>query len=252
MSAPPVIDILMYHSISDAGGPTSIPPAVFDSQMAEIARAQVPVVTLDDLVAAHGLGQPLPPHSVIITFDDAYQDFADAALPVLQRHGFPATVYLPTEFIGREEAWDGANSPPRRLMDWGTIRALAADGVTFGSHSVTHSDLTMLADETLHVELNVSKAEIEDQLGRSVRHFAPPYGMSNDHVTNLAAGVYDTAAGTRLDRATVVDNLLDLPRIEMFYFTDPARWADHLAGNGAGYLARRKAMRWIGRRLPSL
>lgn len=250
MTATPVVDILMYHSISTAGGATSIRPEIFEAQMDAIAEAGIAVVSLDALVESRRMGALLPPRSIIITFDDAYQDFADVAWPILKRHGFPATVYLPTDFAGRVEDWDGCANPPRKIMDWETIRKLAGEGVLFGSHSVTHSDLTMLADDTLSVELNVSKAELEDQLGQPVAHFAPPYGMTNDHVISMASEIYRTAVGTHLAQVSASDNLHNLPRIEMFYFTNIPRWKAHLAGGGAGYLRKRQVLRWLGQRLP--
>ncbi|MCA8883683.1 MAG: polysaccharide deacetylase family protein [Rhodobacteraceae bacterium] len=252
MADAPVVDILMYHSISDAAGATSIRPEVFSAQMKAIAEAGIPVISLDALVESRRMGALLPPRSIIITFDDAYQDFADTAWPILKQHGFGAMVYVPTDHVGRAESWDGANKPPRRIMDWATVRRLAEEGVEFGSHSVTHSDLTMLADDTLSIELNVSKAEIEDQLGRTIHHFAPPYGMSNDHVVSMAAGIYRTAVGTQLGQVRSADNLNDLPRIEMFYYTSIGRWKAHLSGDGAGYLRKRRFWRTVRRYVPGL
>lgn len=241
--AGPVVDILMYHSVSDRGGPTAIPPAVFAGQMQAIADEGLPVITLDAYMAARDGGAGLAPHSLIITFDDGFQDFADAAWPAMARHGFRALVYLPTGFVGQPEGWRGIASPPRRLMDWATIRRLAAEGVSFGSHTVSHPDLNALAPEALAQELAQSRREIEQQLATPVWHFAPPYGLANPAVREAIAARYRTSAGTRLGQATMTSRADDLPRIEMFYFTDLARWRRHLAGGGAGYLARRKALR---------
>lgn len=241
----PVIDILMYHSVSDAGGPTSIPPATFAMQMQALSESRVPVISLDDLVTARDGGAALPPRSVIVTFDDGFRDFADAAWPVMARHGIRPMVYLPTGFVGRTEGWKGIREPARSLMDWATVRRLADEGVGFGSHTVSHPDLDSLAPGALAEELDRSQHEIEDRLGRRADHFAPPYGIAGARVRAEIARRYLTSVGTRLRQAGPRDALHDLPRIEMFYFADEGRWRDALAGTGRAYLARRRMLRGL-------
>jgi peptidoglycan/xylan/chitin deacetylase (PgdA/CDA1 family) len=241
----PVVDILMYHSISDAGGPTSISADVFSVQIQAIASAEVPVLTLDDLLAAREGGAALPAHSVIITFDDGFQDFADAAWPVLRKHGFPAMVYLPTGFVGRREGWRGAADPPRPLMNWRTIRRLRDEGAQFGSHTVSHPHLDALPPEILQQELTVARDTIAHELGDAPRHFAPPYGLAGKPVRRQIEALYASSVGTRLGRSGSGADVFDLPRLEMFYFTDRTRWQAHLAGRGAAYLAKRQALRKI-------
>lgn len=241
----PVVDILMYHSISNRGGATSIAPSVFAAQMEALAASEVPVITLDDLVAAREGKVPLATRSVIITFDDGFQDFADNAWPVMAKQGFRPIVYLPTSYIGRAEGWRGIADPPRALMGWGTIRALAREGVDFGSHTVSHPELDALPKDACEAELIRSRSEIEDRIDRQVRHFAPPYGIAGPTTRAMIAEHYHSSVGTRLGQAGPGDDPFDLPRLEMFYFTDLTRWQAHLAGRGAAYLAARKGLRAI-------
>lgn len=247
--AEPVVDILMYHSVSNRGGATSIAPGVFADQMAAVAEAGVPVISLDDLVAAREGRAALAPRSVIVTFDDGFQDFADVAWPVLAKLGFRPIVYLPTAFIGRAEGWRGIAEPPRALMGWGTIRALAREGVAFGSHTVHHPNLNAMADDEVEAELGRSRIEIEDRIGTEVRHFAPPYGLAEERVRRRIAAHYVTSVGTRLGEARPEGDLRDLPRLEMYYFADPARWRAHLAGRGAAYLTLRRTLRAVRSRV---
>jgi len=53
---------------------------------------------------------------------------------------------------------------------------MAAAGIAFGSHSVTHPNLTRLGDAELDWELTESKRTIEDQLQRDVHTLAYPIG----------------------------------------------------------------------------
>ncbi len=243
--SPPGIDILMYHSIAKADGPTSIAPEVFAAQMHAIAEAGVAVVTLDDLVLARAGRKALPGHCVIVTFDDGFRDFRENAFPVLDALGFPATVYLPAGQIGRRENWVGAHEPARQLMSWHEVRCLAERGIVFGSHTMSHPDLSAVDDEVLEVELSRSRAVIGDHVGRPVHHFAPPYGLAGARERAAIARLYRTSVGTRLGRADPAADLHDLPRLEMFYFTDISRWRAYLSGRAQGYLRVRKLMRGL-------
>ena len=233
----------MFHSIADALGPTSVAPAVFAAQMQALAQSGLPVIALDQLVAARRGGASLPPRSVILTFDDGFSDFAAAAWPVLRDQGWPVCVYLPTGPVGGHEHWRGQASPPRPLLGWDLIERLAGAGVTFGAHTVNHPDLLALDPAARLAELEQSRDTIAARLGRAPAHFAPPYGRSDAALRQMLAGLFDSSCGTRLDQAGPASHLHDLPRLEMFYFTDIRRWRAHLAGRGTAYLLRRQGLR---------
>lgn len=241
----PVVDILMYHSISATGGATCIDPVVFGEQMAAIARAGVPVITMDDYLAARRGDLQLEAYSIVITFDDGFRDFSTTAWPVLSDLNFRPIVYLPTGNMGRDESWEGAHTPPRQLMSWHEVHQLHREGVCFGSHTVSHANLNTVSPEIAEAELKTARQVLEDQLGNQVVHFAPPYGLAGKNMQQAIARHYQTSVGTRLASASLGGDVLDLPRLEMFYFTDQARWQAHLAGRGRAYLQVRKIARSV-------
>ena len=243
MTKAPVVDILMYHSIADRSIATAISPQVFKSQMDAIEEYSVPVITLDDLVAAHKGKSKLPPQSVIITFDDAFADFKECAYPILMEKGFPATIYVPTGHVGGMEAWMGAPNPPRSIMSWSDLDSLDQEIITFGSHTVTHPDLNSLKTLDLIEEIRASKSVLEDRLGSPIKHFAPPYGLADYFARTAIERLYDTSVGTSFERATMGSDIMDLPRLEMFYFQKISRWRDQLAGRGRSYMRRRRTLR---------
>lgn len=237
------INILTYHSISEAPGPTSIPLDTFRGQMEVLAQSGYSVISLSDIVDWHGGTRELDPRSVVITFDDGFADFADVAAPILQSRGWSATVFLPSGCIGGHDSWEGEGAPLRPLMNWQQISDLAAAGIEFGSHTVNHVDLTTLTTERLRDELTASHAAISERLGRLPTFFAPPYGRSNASVRSEIRKYYSASVGVRLQRASRQSDLFDLPRIEMHYFRDLRRWRAHLDGKGEGYFALRRGLR---------
>jgi peptidoglycan/xylan/chitin deacetylase (PgdA/CDA1 family) len=239
------LHILMYHSISGAGGPVAIPPPVFAAQMAALAAARVPVIGLDALLAP----EALPPRAVILTFDDGFADFATHAWPILRTRSWPVTVFLPSGQLGGMPRWPGAC--PRPLMDWETVARLAAEGVGFGGHSVSHPDLTALAPEALAREIGGSRDAIAARTGRTPRHFAPPYGRAGARERAAIAAAFATSSGTELGEAGGDGDPFDLPRLEMHYFRDPARLRAQIEGRGGAYLRRRQVLRRLRGLLPA-
>ncbi len=238
--------VLTYHSISEAGGPTSIPPATFAMQMAALADAGYRSARLGAFLDWHdGQGESGGDgRQALITFDDAFADFAEEAVPVLKRHGFSALVFVPTRQLGGVETWDGANRPPRRLMDWDVVRALAGEGFEFGGHSRTHPDLTGLDAATCEAEIAGCAEDLAGKLGAPVESFAAPYGRVSANVVTMIGRHYRVAFGTRLALARPGRDRFDLPRIEMHYFRKHRQWAGLLEGRRS-YLRLRQGLRAI-------
>jgi len=241
------VDVLMYHSVSDEPGPTSIPVATFTDQMTALSECGCRVVSLTELLEWGRGERSLHPRTVMITFDDGFRDFAEAAYPVLRAHGFPATVFLPTACMGSHESWYGANRDRRSLMSWAAVQDLAREGVEFGGHSETHADLTTLLPTDLTREIRASQDAIAERLGRPTRTFAPPYGRVNAAVLTELSKWTEVSVGTALGRVTRPFNVLDAPRIEMHYFRDPRIWRSYLSGRGEAYLRLRRAARSVRR-----
>jgi peptidoglycan/xylan/chitin deacetylase (PgdA/CDA1 family) len=113
-AASPWLTVLTYHRVapSSAGvafdvGVIDARPEQFDRQLAFVKRWFDPL-SIED-VLDHVVGaKPLPQNPILITFDDGYRDNHDVALPILLRHGVPATFFIATDFIERRRPfwWD--------------------------------------------------------------------------------------------------------------------------------------------------
>ncbi len=242
--ANPVIDILMYHSISEGPGPTCMAPAIFRQQMADLAACGYRAIGLTQFAAALCKGDWPAGKVVVLTFDDGFEDFATVVFPELHPRGWSATVFLPTAKMGGTADWEGAGSSQKRpLMSWNTVRELAARGIEFGAHGVHHVDLTTLPPHAAQTEILGSKERIEDTIGRPVTSFAAPYGRTTPAIRREIQRHFLSAVGTTLARARPTSPLHDLPRVEMYYFRDPSRWRAYVSGGSQGYFLLRQVLR---------
>jgi len=78
--------------------------------------------------------RPFAGRPVMITFDDGYVDLGETAWPILRAHDFSAEVFVPTDMVGAEAAWDRLYGAPGQLMSWTDIVALRREGARFGSY----------------------------------------------------------------------------------------------------------------------
>lgn len=125
---------------------------------------------------------------MVLTFDDAYDDFMSTAFPVLDRLGYTATVFVVVDRIGKTNEWDQTRGfKSKRLLSAEQIRELHRHGVHFGSHTLTHAWLTSISDADLEREVRDSKLKLEDLLGDDVPCFAYPWGIADMRVRSAVA-----------------------------------------------------------------
>lgn len=224
------IQILMYHQVGKfqpmkTHRATYCDYRRFASQMAYLKFGGYTVVRLEDAVRSLRGEIPVPRRAVVLTFDDAYENFYEYAFPVLQEHGFPAMVYALSGFLGKSAAWleaDGHPAPP--LMDAARLRQLRSAGIDIGSHSVSHVRLAEQSTDRIRTEVRQSKMELEDAIGERIDHFCYPYG-SHDMRSVEAVAEAGYLTGTTCERAiaTPLDDPMTLPR-------KAVAWGDSLIG----------------------
>ena len=114
---------------------------------------------------------------IFLTFDDGYTEVRDIAWPLLSERKIPFHVFLVTDYAGRENRWDlSLGRPPFRHLDWPSVREMAAVGITFGSHTASHADLTRMSRGDARANLERSRKDIGEVIGKPVRTLSYPYG----------------------------------------------------------------------------
>lgn len=217
--------VLCYHAISDLWrDPLAVPVEALEQQLRMLLRAGMRPVAAAGVMANRR-------RTFHVTFDDAYCSVR-TAVPVLERLGIPATVFVCSDHAcsGRRldvpELRDRMGQHPDELltMSWETLRELAERGVEIGSHSASHAHLTQLRDDELRHELAGSREQIEDELGRPCRFLSYPYGEDDVRVRAAAqrAG-YQAAYTLRAHRRRA--GAFGLPRVDVYGWDGMGRFA---------------------------
>jgi peptidoglycan/xylan/chitin deacetylase (PgdA/CDA1 family) len=212
--------ILMYHAIGAEGEPAScyvVPRRRFATQMAWLKLRGYRVIALSELVDRLRSHRIVPARSVVITFDDGFADNCSEALPILRRHGFPATVFLVSHAPQRTASWPADPAlHGRALLSDEQIRELIAGGIEIGAHTRTHPVLTDIGPDRQMLEIAGSRDDLTRRLGVPVQAFAYPFGACN---AAIAAGVeragFDAACCSRSGMNDPATPLMQLRRLKV-------------------------------------
>lgn len=211
--------ILCYHTVDDEfRSRLSLTPAQFEEHCRWLTadRDVVDLATAAELMDERGR---LPHGIVALSFDDGLEGVYRHVYPALVRHGLPATVFLVADTLTGahpEVDWiDGVAPGSLRAMSLEQVHEMAADGITFASHSSCHLDLTSLDPERCEADLLHSREVLEDVLGSRVRELAYPRGRHGSAVRAAArrAG-FERAYGLPERREPWGD--LSIPRIGVY------------------------------------
>jgi peptidoglycan/xylan/chitin deacetylase (PgdA/CDA1 family) len=252
------LPIFMYHSISDDPETGVKPyyrvatsPRCFAEQMQWIRQLGYTGVSVEEGLSAGGTTNG--PGPVAISFDDGFRDFHAAAWPVLRRHGFGVTMYLPTAFIDRRRKAFHS----KECLTWEEVRELRGEGVRFGSHTVNHPKLHELPWHEIRVELTVSKDCLEQALQEPVTSFAYPYAFPQEDrrfvtrfVELLREVGYRHCATTVVGRVLAGDDPFCLKRLPVNSSDDRALFTAKLDGAYDWFCGVQRAFRhfraWAG------
>jgi len=181
----PRLRVLTYHRFGTRRyDPVAIPPEAFEGHLRWLSEhAQV----IDAAGFAGWLDgtRQIRHNTVLITVDDGHYSFYEHALPILRRYGFSAVLFVCPDLIEADEP-PPAPARPREFMSWRELEAVQAQGLTIGSHGLSHRSLARMSPREAEAEIVAAQAVLESRLGTRSPWFAFPFGTRADFSDRLA------------------------------------------------------------------
>ncbi len=237
--------ILAYHAIADLSedpvlAEYGVPPRLFEAQLDVLLEGGWSFVDLDAVLAALSGERELPRKALLLTFDDAYSDLLDVACPILVERGLPGVVFAVAGKLGGTNEWDRKiRATTLDLLDADGLRAVAAQGVETGSHTVSHRPLTKIAEEELEEEIAGAAALLEQAGLPRPRVFSYPYGEWSPSIAAVARDAgYEASFTIDPGVVTADTDRHVLPRLEVHASDTPRKLRRKLLM--AGWRRRRR------------
>ncbi len=189
------VPVLLYHYVEyvqDKGDTIrqslDIIPYVFDAEIKTLKDAGYSFITTKDLADALDGETVLPPKSVILTFDDGYNDFYTDVFPILKKYQVKVVAYVVPNFLDRSN----------NITTWQLKEIVKSGLVEIGAHTMDHSYLAGLSLQRVKYEVEESKKYLEKLLGIKIVSFAYPYGAFDNQTIDV-----DKKAGFRSAVTTI-------------------------------------------------
>jgi peptidoglycan/xylan/chitin deacetylase (PgdA/CDA1 family) len=182
--------VMMYHSVGAEGATLdgygaklNVTPEAFARQMQFLHEHGYTVLPLESFIERIKRKERIPHKTVAITFDDGLKNNFQNAYPVLKKYRFPATIFVATDFVGK-----------KRFLTRDDIRIMRENGISIGSHTVSHVWLPSLTEEGIRSELVRSREILEKMTGERIAVLSYPLGAFDGRVRSIAEEVGYTGA----------------------------------------------------------
>ncbi len=199
------VPVLMYHHVNPhKGDMVTVTPEVFAGQMAHLGKAGYRVLSLEELLACIRGDLTLKQKAVAITFDDGWLDNYLYAFPILEKHRFPATIFVVTDWAERasentapvpltvpthkeSKRFVEGGEEHKVVLTWELAQEMAGTGlIDFCSHTKSHRRCDQLPEDMLLEELGGSRQIMEARLGKPCPSLCWPYGKYSAAAIRIA------------------------------------------------------------------
>jgi len=202
--------ILMYHSVGWNGKLFTVNPEDFERQMKYIKKEGFRIIDLMELAELTKKRSNLA-KTLVITFDDGYEDNYINVFPVLKKYSIKAIIFVVTAYLGQTIA--ASDGVTLKILSPEQIREMSVSGlIEFGAHGHEHIKLTKLSQPEIEYELKTSKQTLADILNKEVYAFAYPFGRIDDSIKAAVGRYFKIACGVKKGRINQKADSLELNR----------------------------------------
>ena len=202
---------LMYHHVQTPEAAKkknqvalTVRTADFRAQMQFLKDKAYNVISMQDLLGFFEQGIKPLPKSILLTFDDGYDDFYTDAYPILKEFNYPATVFIPTGLMNNTG-----------YLYWDKISEMAGNRILFANHTWSHKNVKTKED-VLKMEISTADVQLNEKGLNGPKVFAYPYGLEGSLAISFLQGLdYKLAFTTRYGGTLCKKQMLDLPRIRI-------------------------------------
>ncbi|MCQ9208590.1 MAG: polysaccharide deacetylase family protein [Omnitrophica bacterium] len=205
-----VVPILMYHHIDENAEASSLSVSSenFRQQMRFLSRRSYNVISLKDFIEIKEKKLKFPRNTVVITFDDGYEDNYIAAYPLLREYNLPATIFVIVDSLGK-----------KGYLSYAQIKEMKSSMIIdIGSHTLEGDYLPGRSKDQLKREIGLSKKKLQAALGKKIDFFCYPLGGFSPRIQEIVKKYgYSGACATNRGYAQthLNDDIFALKRIKI-------------------------------------
>jgi len=177
------VPVFMYHHIKptlkgikdEVTRALSVSTPIFEGQMKHLVDNGYKTTKAEDLAETLLNHTELDKKTIILTFDDGYDNIYTEAFPIAKKYNVILNVMVITDFVGREG-----------YMTWEQLKEMKNSGLVYiYNHTKTHPSLTSKTEEQIKTEVLDAKSALEKNIGEGYPLITYPYGSYGDKVTKV-------------------------------------------------------------------
>lgn len=206
------LPVVFYHHVQDvnaakASGQQNLTVSTntFLSQMQYLKDKGYVTLGTNSITDFFDRGVAVPKGSLILSFDDGYEDFYLNVLPILRQFGFRAVLALPTGLVGNPG-----------YLSWDQVSQIAGAGIEIVSHGWSHANLAAANASLVQREIVTADGQLTERGYNANKVFVYPYGGYNSYTISFLQSKGYTLSFTTIPGSTLCKKQrLILPRIRI-------------------------------------